>query len=445
MSTAYPAAPAPASPTPVGPPRRRGNVFHNLGTVIGFELRRTLTRRSFWLITLAVPLLMIGIFALTFLSSAAADRTASAGEAQRVAFTYSDASGLVDPTVAQAAGGTLAPDAAAARQAVVDGKADLFIAYPADPSADPIQVVGRDQGMTASTPYASIAKDVLVTSAKGKVADPRVASVLASPPQVQQSTYVDGHPARGFASVIIPGMFLVFFYLSIVMLGNQMLNITVEEKENRVTEMILTTIHPTALIVGKIIALCIAGVVQAIVLALPVLLAPTVLMNVLPMEELEPSPGGSPLPSFGEMIAAVDPAAAALAILLFVGSFLLFTGLLVSIGSIMPTAKDAGSVFGAIIITLFIPFYAMSMILAEPHGLVSSVLSFFPLTAPITVMVRNALGLLYPWEAALAVAIIFASAVALLALGVRLFRTGSLSYDQRLDIRKVFASKRVNA
>ena len=57
-------------------------------------------------------------------------------------------------------------------------------------------------------------------------------------------------------------MFLVIFYVSIILLSNQMLNSTLEEKENRVTEMILTTLNPTTLIIGKIIALFMVGLVQ---------------------------------------------------------------------------------------------------------------------------------------------------------------------------------------
>ena len=50
--------------------------------------------------------------------------------------------------------------------------------------------------------------------------------------------------------------------MTITMLGNQMLNITVEEKENRVTEMILTTLDPRVLIIGKVVAVLLVGLVQ---------------------------------------------------------------------------------------------------------------------------------------------------------------------------------------
>ena len=66
---------------------------------------------------------------------------------QMATLLNTDASGLIDPTIAAKSGGTPTSDADAARAAVVAGKADLFIAYPADPSKQTIEVAGRDKGM----------------------------------------------------------------------------------------------------------------------------------------------------------------------------------------------------------------------------------------------------------------------------------------------------------
>ena len=107
----------------------------------------------------------------------------------------------------------------------------------------------------------------------------------------------------------------------------------------------------------------------------------------------------------------------------------------------MPTAKDAGSAFGVLMIGLFLPFYAIGLLMTSPHSVASEALTFFPLTAPVAAMARNALGNLDPWEAVLSIVVINASAVAFLALGIRLFRTGSISYNVRLDPRKALRSR----
>lgn len=420
----------------------RARSTHNLGTVFSFEVRRTLKRRSFWVITLAVPLLIIVVAGLiALIGQDHAESGTIDGQAQpQLNFSYVDASGLIDPSVAAKAGGKPTTDPAAARQAVIDGNADLFISYPADPSKGDIEVVGRDIGLIDSGNYATVATDVLTASAREKVPDARVASVLTSSPTVTLVTYADGRPAPGMAGAILPGMFIVLFYFAILMLGNQMLNITVEEKENRVTEMILTTIHPTTLIAGKVLALFAVGLIQAAILLSSALTLPLVLSTQRAMG----SASSVPIPGITteELVASFNLPAVALGAVLFVGAFLLFTGLLISIGAVMPTAKDAGSAFAAVIITLFLPVYASSALLSDPHGVASEVLTFFPLTAPMSAMVRNAMGTLWPWEIVLVLVIIYGSAAALLALGVRLFRTGSLSYDARLDVRKALGWRR---
>lgn len=425
---------------------RRTSWPHNLGTVLAFEVRRTLRRRSFWLMTLAVPAFMLAMMTLVTFSNSTAVTTSDASRSQPVAFTYMDASGLVDPAVASAAGGHVAADAAAARDAVVQGTADLFVAYPADPAKQPIEIVGRDRGLLdGGGSYASTARSVLMDSAKLKVPDPRVSAVLIDRPSTHVLTYTNGHVAPGWASVILPGAFIVLFYMAILLLGNQMLNITVEEKENRVTEMILTTIHPTTLIVGKIVALLVLGIVQSMVAVLPLALAPALLARTTSMSASDRAELNQMMPTPADILAAVNPGAIAVAAALFVGAFLMFTGLLVSIGAVMPTAKDAGQAFGVIVICLFLPFYTMGLIASDPHGAVSQAMTFFPLTAPITAMVRNATGTLTTVETVAVLAVIYLAAAAFLALGIRLFRAGSISYDARLDVRKVLGIGRPHA
>ena len=76
--------------------------------------------------------------------------------------------------------------------------------------------------------------------------------------------YRDGEIHNPIQEMILPGVFLVLFYFLISFFGNQMLTSTTEEKENRVIEMILTTIEARTLIVGKIISLIILAFIQGL-------------------------------------------------------------------------------------------------------------------------------------------------------------------------------------
>lgn len=411
--------------------------LHNLGTVIGFEMRRTLTKPTFWLTSLSVPLLMVVIFALMWFSNTSAAASFDAQRDEKVAFTYTDASGVVSPAIAEQMGGSPTSDAAGAAQAVHEGRAQLHLDIPADPSTQPVRIVGADLGLIASGQWHAIARDLLQRSAAEKVGDPMVTSLLLDVPTTAE-LWKDGARSPGFGAAVLPGLFLVLLYMGVIMLGQQMLNITVEEKENRVTEMILTTLDPRVLIVGKVIAVLLVGIVQGLVLLIPAALAALFLPGLMAggLDAAASDPDLAQLQLAGNFV--VDPVRIALAVALFAGGFLLFTALLVAIGSVMPTAKDAGSAFGVVILGMFLPLYTAAMVINEPGGAVALFLTWFPLTAPVTALLLNALGLL-PVPQAIGVALVlFACALALLWAGVRLFRQGSISYDKRLNIAKAF-------
>jgi ABC-2 type transport system permease protein len=226
----------------------------------------------------------------------------------------------------------------------------------------------------------------------------------------------------------------VVFILVIMLLSNQMLSSTLEEKENRVTEMVLTTVDPTTLILGKIVALFGMGLVQVLVFLAPVVAGYLFFRDRLAIPEVDLSE------------VQVDAPTMVVAVLLLVGGFVLVTGVLVAIGAIMPTAKDAGVVFGPLIFAMFVPFYIVSLIISDPQALIVQVFTYFPLTAPVTAMLRNALGTLEPWAAGVVIAELFVLGAVVLRVAVHLFRHGSTAYTDKLDLRAALGrARRVRA
>jgi ABC-2 type transport system permease protein len=225
-------------------------------------------------------------------------------------------------------------------------------------------------------------------------------------------------------------VFLVIFYVVIILLGNQMLTSLLEEKENRVTEMILTTLNPTTLVVGKVISLFIVGLVQIAVFLLPVTIGYLFFRSALNLPNLDLSH----LP--------VHPGSMIVGALLLIGGFTLFTATLVAVGAIMPTAKDAGQIFGMMMALIFVPFYTISLVVSDPHGLIVQLFTFFPYSAPVTAMIRNALGSLSPWESTIVIVELFALGIIVLRLAVRLFQYGSIEYSKKVSLRAVFTRQK---
>lgn len=403
---------------------------HNLGTVVGFEFFRVVTKRRFWVAALAIPVVLAAVFSLVFISSSSTDNASQAQKRAQFTFTYTDGSGLVTAAVAAQFGGMKATDGDKAVADVKSGTVDAYFAYPADPATQPVQVYGVDRGIFENGKYDAVARQILVTGAQQKIGSPELTTMAQGDVKVTALTYKDGQVSGGLDTVIPPLLFLVVFYLSIVMLGNQMLNSTLEEKENRVTEMILTTMNPTTLIVGKVISLFLVGLVQMLTFAVPVVVGYVFFRSNLNLPDVDLSH------------LVLEPQPMVVGFLLLVGGFVLFTGTLVAIGAMVPTVKEAGTYFAPLMIMIFVPFYVVSVIVSDPHAVIVQVFTYFPYTASVTAMLRNGFGTLTLAESGIVILELFGLGFVALRLAVYLFRYGSIEYSKKLSLSSVLGRRR---
>ncbi|MBP2269293.1 ABC-2 type transport system permease protein [Pseudarthrobacter sp. PvP004] len=411
------------SPTTAPSPAKRSPLSrHNLGTVVGFEFGRTVKKPRFWIATLAIPVVMAIIFVLIFASNTSTSASAQAQKNASLNFTYTDASGIIPEATATAMGGKKAPDPDTAQADVRAGTSDAYFDYPANPATDTIQVYGADKGVFANNTYEAVAKQLLAVAAQTTINSPELTAAASGEVKVQTQTFRDGQVSGGFGSALPPLMFLLLFYVVILLLSSQMLNSTLEEKENRVTEMILTTLNPTTLIVGKIISLFLIGLVQISVFLTPVIIGYVFFRDRLSM------------PDFDLSTLTFEPGPLIIGALLLLSGFTLFTAVLVAIGAVMPTAKEAGVIFGPLMALIFVPFYAISLILSDPSAPIVQVFTYFPLSAPVTAMLRNGFGTLATGEAIVIIAMLFVLGILILRLAVHLFRYGSIQYSSKLSI-----------
>ncbi len=402
--------------------------MHNLSTVIRFEIVRTLKKKSFWIMALGFPLLFAMIFGIIFLSNKTTEEAAKDIEKQTFSIAVTDNSGIVKPNYLAALKADIITDKQSGIDRVKTGKLDAYFYYPADIVTQPVEVYGKDVGIFENSRYEAVAKSLLAMSVDASVS-PAVKTVISGSTQTSFVAYKDGVIFDGIRQMILPGVFLVLFYFLMAFFGNQMLTSTTEEKENRVIEMILTTIEARTLIIGKIISMIALALVQAVLIV-----APAVIGYLLLRENLS-------LPNLDLTTLPVDWIRIGIGFAVFSTSFLLFTGLLVAVGSALPTAKEAASYFGFFMMLLFGPLYAVTLFISSPDAPLVRFLSFFPLTAPIPLMLRNAAGNLSYGDAAIATAILFATATIVMLIAVRIFRYGALEYSRKLSLAEIFGRK----
>lgn len=405
--------------------------MHNFSTVLGFELSRTLKKKTFWLGILAFPVMASVVFAVIYFSNKASDDAQKQVEGGKFSFVVHDSSKLInDHTVSALGAKRVSPTDGIAM--VKQGKIDAFFDYPADITKEPIKVYNKDEGLTQNSKYTATAK-LLLTSAVSPTINPIDTAIIKGDIQTSQKSYAAGEEVNNdFGKYVVPGLFLVVFYAVVVLLGNQMLTSTTEEKENRVTEMILTSISSRSLITGKIVSLLILGVIQIAVLALTAVAGYFIAGKTMNIPDLSSFIGTIEFSPWPIILGAG----------LMTGGLLLFTGLTVAIGAAMPTAKEAGSFFGFVIMLLMIPFWLTSLIISDPSAMAVQIFSYFPLTAPVTMLLRNIVGTLPPTEGLIGMAIVLLTSVIIMAIAIRLFRYGTLEYSKRISLSSVLGKKK---
>jgi ABC-2 type transport system permease protein len=402
--------------------------MHNLGTVFRFEVTRTLKKKSFWIMAFAFPLLIGAILAIVFFSNKTTSQAVNDTKNQQFSIGITDKSGLVKPAILTAYKIQSIADKTTGIRKVQNQTLDAYFYVPADLTKQSIEIHAKDVGLFNNNRYQAVASAVLGASAASTVT-PDVAAVLQNQVKYEATTYKNGRPYDGFKQVIAPGIFLVLFYLLIAFFGNQMLTSTTEEKENRVIEMILTTIEARTLIIGKLLSLFVLAAIQITLILVPVILA-----YLFARTQLS-------LPNIDLTSIPLNPARIAIGFGLFASSFLFFTGILTGIGAAVPTAKEAGGFLGVIMVAIFGPLYAVSLFVSTPNAPLVTILSYFPLTAPIPLMLRNAVGNISYAAALMGILILSVCAVIALGVAIRLFRYGALEYSRRLTPSEIFRRK----
>ena len=399
--------------------------MYNLGTVMRFEIVRTLKKKSFWIMAIGFPIMFAAIFGIIFLSNQATSDAAKDLEKQKFSIAVTDDSGLIKPEYLVAVNATTVANKQVGIEAVKTGKYDAYFYYPTDLTSHAVEVFGKEAGLFDNGRYPGVANSLLQLSVESNIS-PELRSVVKGTTNTTFTAYKDGSTYDGLKEMILPGIFLVLFYLLISFFGNQMLTSTTEEKENRVIEMILTTIEARTLIIGKIISLIILAFIQGLIIILPALIGYLLFHDQLnlPFVDLTTLPVNWGRIGVGAAI--------------FAASFMMFTGLLVAVGAAVPTAKEAGQFFGIVMMLIFGPLYAVSLFISNPDNSLVQFLSTFPLTSPIPLMLRNAVGNLSGGEAALSIALLTITAIVVMFIAIRLFRYGALEYSRKLSIKEIF-------
>ena len=399
----------------------------NLKTVMRFEVLRTLKKRSFWTSILLPPLILAILSGVMTFSQKASQEQLNQLANGSTNIAIIDKSGKVGKEAFQGEHAfTKATDKDSAITEVKQGRKDAVIFIPENVGSQPIEVYAKDENIFNNSRYENMAQQLLKRSVSSKV-DKADQQIIAGKLQTTSTFYRDGKQYDPIGSMIIPAAFLVLLYVVLMTFVNPILTSTSEEKENRVTEMILTTIQPRTLIFGKILSIVVLAALQVTIMTL---------MTVATYLLIDKTAGGVPIDILKNI--QIEPVRIAMSALISTAGFAFFAGLVIAVGAAVPTAKEAGGFLGALVTLFFAPLYFFMLIISTPNAPLVKVTSLIPFTSPMPLLIRNATGNLPLGEGLLAAGILIVSAGITFWIAIRLFHYGSIEYNKVLSLKAIF-------
>jgi ABC-2 type transport system permease protein len=392
------------------------------------EFLRTIKRTGFIVLALSLPVIALLAIGVQHVVSGI---TKPSPEVTKIG--YVDEVGGLDQFTTQGNITLVSFDSPeAARQALINQDIKEYFVVPPDfISTGKIDRYVTQRELAPSTATAAAIENFISSNLlMGKVAADVITRVETPPNLVTTTLTATGAVAPqqgGYASFIVPGVFSFLLALSLIFTSTYVLQSLSEEKENRLMEILLSSVSTRQLLAGKVLGLGAAGLVQVVVwvISFPLLLnlASTALGGLV-------------------SILQVPASFWVLGVIYFILGYSLFAVLSASVAAVTSTVQEAQGVAAIYTIFIFAPFWFISLLLIFPNSPVWIAFSIFPFTAPVVTMMRLGLVGVPVWQLAVSAAVLALAIVGGLLLAARLLRTYILLYGKRPGLGEIIRNLR---
>jgi ABC-2 type transport system permease protein len=417
-------------------------MMHNTWLVVKHDVGSTIQQRSFWLTTLLMSALILGLLLLNIRDETGRGDIAVAGESEEVEsetveslhLGLVDDAGLIEVLPGKLPSGifTRFANTAAARAALQKEDIQQVVHIPPgylqtgqitilDQNFQ-IRLDGQDMGLAFNSsqewmlPYAINYNLVGDEQLLAALLNP-IPSDLVKMNVIEAPVATDDDQARArVTSIALP----YIFYFLLLLGSSYLLRSVTAEKENRTVELLLLSVDPRQLMIGKILAMSVVLLIQILILAA----------------------GGLLLINQGGLLSNVSGVAFQLSFFLLAALFLLlgyllFASAMVAAGAIAPNAREAAPMTWVLILPLLPTLMAGSLFAENPQSILTIVLSLFPLSAPSAMVTRLAIGPVPTWQIVFSLAGLAITTYLFILLAARFFRAGNLLSDRSFHLKRL--------
>lgn len=248
-------------------------------------------------------------------------------------------------------------------------------------------------------------------------------------------------------------IFTFLIYMFVMSYGGMVMQSVMEEKTNRIVELMVSSVKPFQLMMGKIIGVALVGFVQLAIWGVMLSIILVVCGSVFGLSTAPAVPavagadaqmaamaqqagGGEAAKIMSALMGLPYAELGIMFVLYFVGGYLLYASFFAAVGASINAQEDSSQFIMPVVLIMVFGLYAAMYSAENTNGPLAFWASIFPLTSPIVMMVRIPFGVPW-WEEVLSLGLLFATSMAFVWISARIYRVGILMYGKKPSLREM--------
>jgi len=424
------------------------------------EFMRRITSKAFILTTLLGPALLLGFFAIIiFISISALEDTSQEmtmfGEVSR-SIAIVDETGVLESRIMnqqeEGAHTFLTADANAASGQVLRGEIDAYIHISEDVIHGTAQPVLYSQRSPNFIDWSELER-IIEKSLEDHLLEQQNIDVSMDVRAILDRTIwfdtvrlseLSGGVESPDSYAVLGAILGMIMYMAMLIYGTLIMYGAIEERSTRVVEVIISSVRPFDLLMGKVLGIGLVGLVQMmawmIMIVSGLLLAsPIIGMFIDPgVQNLSDVASNQEILSRANIsLPQVSPILMTGFLFYFIGGYLLYGGLFAVVGTLVDSPQESQTLLLPLIMPMIITIMFLSPIIMNPDGGLSIGLSLFPLTSPVPMVVRLAMGNVPAWQLLLSYGLLVLSFLGSIWISARIYRVSLLMYGKKISFKRI--------
>lgn len=400
--------------------------MNKIFTILRHEFLSIITKPSFWVGLLVVPIISGVVFGIIVLTSGLATAAAIASQqaAAKVPQGYVDLSGVIQPQYFKVETPlTLYQDPSTATNAMNAGEISGYYLVPVDylDTGKVTFISNQFSPFEDSSKTEDFQRAIQLSLLKGDAETLEKLSNVVDETRTSLAPDTGARNSDGFA--VLPFVTCMLFCMVLISASSYLMRTVSTEKENRVMEVLMSSASPSQLLMGKVLGLGLLGLIQ---MGLWLSSAISIANN----------------PVVAAYVGPIRASAVAWSLAYFVLGYLIYACLMAGLGALMPGTKEAGQYVFFVMLPLLIPLYLNSAINNEPNGLLATALSLIPFTSPVVMPMRLVSGEVPTMQVLIGLLLLFVAVLGVIWVAARVFRAQSLLAGSKPTLRQLVAAVR---